>query len=118
MGDISEHFSREEFACKCGCGFDTVDVELVDVLERLRFWANSPIAVTSGCRCKNHNLKVGGSKDSLHKFARAADIKVKNIDPRDVYEFLDAMYPDSLGVGLYAGWVHVDTRTGHGRWFG
>ena len=35
MGDISKRFSRKEFACPCGCGFDTVDVVLVNNLESL-----------------------------------------------------------------------------------
>ena len=33
MGNLSEHLSRHEFACKCGCGFEAADVELVSGLE-------------------------------------------------------------------------------------
>ena len=58
MGKISKHFKREEFACKCGCGFDVVDVELLEVLEELRELCGQPITINSACRCKNHNQSV------------------------------------------------------------
>ena len=28
MGDLSEHFDRREFTCRCGCGADQVDPQL------------------------------------------------------------------------------------------
>ena len=33
MGDLSPNLSRHEMACNNGCGFDTVDARLVDVLQ-------------------------------------------------------------------------------------
>ena len=33
MGDLTRNFSRNEFKCKCECGFDTVDYELVTILQ-------------------------------------------------------------------------------------
>ena len=43
MGDLSENFSRHEFACKCGCGNDTVDAELIRVLQSVRARFGKPI---------------------------------------------------------------------------
>ena len=37
MSQLSAHFNREEFECTCHCGMDTVDAELIDVLEDIRF---------------------------------------------------------------------------------
>ena len=34
MGDLTSNLSRHEFACECGCGFDTVDFELVTVIQK------------------------------------------------------------------------------------
>jgi uncharacterized protein YcbK (DUF882 family) len=113
---ISEHFNRSEFACQCGCCFDTVDVELLRVLEKVRHHFMRPVIVTSGCRCQNHNKKIGGSENSQHLYGRAADIKVKDVKPEDVYVFLDKHAPNNLGLGLYNSWVHVDTRNGKARW--
>jgi len=112
---ISPHFSRSEFACQCGCGWDTVDHELIEILEDVRFHFNAPVIITSGCRCEAHNSSVGGAKDSYHINGRAADFKVKDVHPDDVYEYLDFRW-DNIGLGLYKTWVHVDSRGTKARW--
>ena len=117
MGDISAHFNRSEFSCECGCGFDTVDTETIRVLEIVRQQFMRPVYITSGCRCADHNYRIGGSQNSQHILGRAVDFKVKDVEPKEVYEFLDKLYPDSLGLGLYSSWCHMDTRTNSpARW--
>ncbi len=115
MGDISEHFDRAEFACKCGCGYNTVDVELVEVLEKVRCSFDAPVTITSGCRCEAHNKAVGGRPGSQHRLGRAADIVVSVVSPEEVQKFLKSQYPDSLGIGSYAAFTHVDTRSTKAR---
>ena len=121
MGDISRNFSRWEFKCNCtdtACTFDTVDIELIDVLEdvRLHFAAKS-ITINSGCRCLLKNMSVGGSKSSQHMQGRAADFVVERIRPVDVQNYLEAKYPLKYGIGRYSTFTHVDTRTGgRARW--
>ncbi len=116
MAKISEHFSRNELACKCGCGQDTVDVALLPVLERVRDHFDSPTSVTSGNRCTEYNKRVGGAKNSQHLIGKAADIKVKGVNPVDVYNYLDASH--SGGLGSYPGFTHVDSRDQRARWSG
>lgn len=111
---ISEHFKRSEFACQCECGFDAVDAELLRILENIRHHFMRPVVITSGCRCANHNYKVGGSKNSQHVLGKAADIKVKDVDPKQVYDYLDSNHTG--GLGLYSSWVHVDVRGSKARW--
>ena len=113
---ISPHFKRSEFACKCGCGFDTVDVDLISVLEAVRHEFNSPVTVNSGCRCDGHNMRIGGAADSLHRIGKAADIVVNDIDPVDVAAWLNGAYPKSLGIGTYRTHTHVDVRLNRERW--
>ena len=112
---ISKNFSREEFACKCGCGFDTVDVELVKVLQEIRNELG-PITITSACRCKKHNAKVGGGKRSQHLLGRAADIQGRDASPSKIRGWLLENYADSLGIGSYNMFTHIDTRKGKARW--
>lgn len=115
MGDLSTHFNRSEFACKCKCGFDTVDKKTLEIVEEIRQWTGKPVVITSGCRCAAHNRMVGGAPTSQHKKARAADIKVE--DPVKVYDYLCKNYPNQYGFGLYSTFVHIDTRTGPpARW--
>jgi len=56
MGDLTEHFSRVEFICKCNnCNFDTVDVDTLALLEEIREWAMVAVVINSGCRCATWN---------------------------------------------------------------
>lgn len=113
---ISKHFSRSEFACKCGCGLDVVDVELITVLEDAREHFDSPIVITSGARCAWHNMKEGGSPDSLHKIGKAADFIVNGVDSGRVADYLENKYPNNHGIGRYNGRVHFDSRSFKARW--
>lgn len=118
MGDISTNFSRSEFACKCNCGFATVDIELIKVLEIVRGHFNAAVKINSACRCDEHNKEVGGGKASKHKQGIAADIVVKGVKPYAVYRFLDAHMPNNYGLGLYKSFTHVDVRKLKARWRG
>lgn len=117
MGDISKHFNRSEFSCKCGCGFDTVDAELVMVLENLRDQLKGrPIKINSGCRCVRHNAKVGGVNNSVHRTGKAADIVVQGLDADTVADCLEELYPEKYGIGRYPAFVHIDVRKEKARW--
>lgn len=118
---VSAHFSRSEFACKCGCGFETVDVELLHVLETVREHFKSPVTITSACRCKDHNEDVGGRAESKHLLGIAADIVVHGVDSHDVYDFIDSNFrthtnKDRYGIGKYNDFTHIDVREKGVRW--
>jgi uncharacterized protein YcbK (DUF882 family) len=114
MGDISVHFDRDEFACSCGCGFDTVDTLLLEALESIRNEFEKPIKVTSGCRCMAHNRDIGGALNSQHKKGRAADIKVSSVLPSVVADFAEDL---GMSVGRYNTFTHIDSRSGPpARW--
>lgn len=116
MTQLSEHFDRAEFACVCGCGFDTVDAELLEVLQDLRYISGSALHITSGCRCRAHNQAVGGAPGSLHLQGRAADIASTVLTPTEIYYHFTQAYPDRFGVGCYPYHVHIDTRAKPARW--
>lgn len=118
MGDLSANFSRSEFACKCGCGFQTVDVDLLAIIETVRCKYRKPVIINSACRCDEHNENIGGSYGSKHKQGIAADIVVKGVDPATVYTYLDDMYPTSYGIGKYESFTHIDVRPNKARWKG
>lgn len=113
---VSKNFSRKEFACKCKCGFATVDIELVNVLENIRMHFGNPVKITSACRCTEHNRNVGGRPNSKHLRGIAADIVVSGVDPKQVYEYLDCIYSDRYGIGCYNTFTHLDVRTKRCRW--
>ena len=108
----------QSFACKCGCGFATVDAVLLQILEHVRLKYNAPVKITSGCRCPEHNKAVGGSENSQHLQGRAADFTVHNVPAREVYTWLNETYPYRFGMGKYGSWTHIDSRNYKARWEG
>lgn len=106
----------KEFGCKhCG-STKGLSGELLAVLELVRCNFKAPVIVTSGKRCEEHNHKVGGSKKSKHLEGIAADIVVDGIKPRVVFGYLVTVFPNSYGIGLYDGHVHIDVRKNKARW--
>jgi uncharacterized protein YcbK (DUF882 family) len=130
VNPLSEHFRRSEFACKCGCGMDTVDVELLEKLEALHAYladlADAPVRIhiNSGNRCRLYNDKVGGEDLSQHLRSRAADITAEQgveghwspIAPEVVADAAETI--PFGGIGRYKTFTHVDSRAGKARWHG
>jgi len=117
MGDRSKNFSNSEFRCKCGqCEPILPPDELIDILQDVRDHFDAPVTIHSGHRCPVYNKRVGGAKRSQHMKAIAADHTVKGVSPNKVQKYLLAKYPDTLGIGRYNTFTHVDTRPGKARW--
>ena len=120
-----KHFKRKEFACKCGCGFDTVDYELAMVVDAIRSHFGKPTHVNSGCRCEAHNRKVGGKQriqgkpnsGSQHLYGRAADILVDGVSPSLVAAWVKQEFP-KISIGTYDSFTHLDSRTGDPKFWG
>ena len=111
MGDLSTNFSRWEFACRCGCGFDDVSPELIQLLESIRHSAGGPLRINSGYRCEEHNRAVGGAKYSRHVTGEAADIQVEGGWRR--YQVLKAAVEcGAEGIGVDKKFIHVDNHGG------
>ena len=121
MGNLNEYFSREEFSCGCGCGFDTVDTELLKLLTRIREHFDAPVWINSGARCWQHHAAIyrelgqEPTPNSQHLFGRAADVVVDGI-PTDLVRELAHQF-GAAGVGAYNDFIHIDTRSnGIARW--
>jgi uncharacterized protein YcbK (DUF882 family) len=113
---LTAHFNRSEFACKCGCGFSQPDPELLGVLEMVRSHFKKPVTINSACRCVMHNANEGGSKNSAHLQGIAADIDVKDTSAHDVHKFLFDLFPGRYGLGKYDTFTHIDVRKIQARW--
>lgn len=108
---MNKYFKRKEFACKCNCGFDAVDAELLGILTWIREWFDAPVTITSGCRCPEHNKKVGGASASQHKIGKAADFQIKGFTPQQVQAELNKQLPkDKYGLGYGKTFTHIDVR--------
>lgn len=122
MGDLTNNFSKWEFACKCGCGFNEIDPELADQVQRLRnlLWTTTgkeiPITVTCGCRCPAHNAAIGGVQNSFHTQGLAVDITFSHINVlvggRIVYlaNRFKILKIGAIGVYPDRNFMHLDVR--------
>jgi zinc D-Ala-D-Ala carboxypeptidase len=95
----------------------------LEMLERIRAHLSAKsgkdvsVVISSGYRCPNLNKAVGGSANSDHLLACAADIKAPEFGtPLAVARELSG-HVDDLGIGQLinefpgaSGWVHVSTR--------
>jgi zinc D-Ala-D-Ala carboxypeptidase len=117
MGDLTEHFSSAEFACRCGCGAARVEDRLVEALQALRDVVGRPVRVTSGVRCEAHNRAVGGAEGSQHLSGRAADIVVGGVAPVAI-GWIGRTLRRFSGIRIYESWTHLDVREGERWWRG
>lgn len=117
MGDLSQHFSRKEFECRC-CGRLQLDSHLVEGLEALRALAGVPVVINAGYRCPHHNQEVGGVPNSEHTRGLAADIRLPGFSLQQMYDLATQVpqFADG-GIGVYDGdFLHVDVRGHRARW--
>lgn len=117
MGDLSAHFSKAEFACRC-CGDLKIEKRLIDALEQLRAMAARAIVIHDGYRCPAHNQEVGGVSNSEHIRGMAADVEIPGLTLQQMYDLAlkVAEFADG-GIGVYdGGFVHVDVRPHPSRW--
>lgn len=122
----SEHFSRAELRCHCGCTTPhAVDLNLQNLavhLEKLRALVGGPLHVNDAYRCPAENDRVGGVKASQHLEGKAADLDQGNHSAAELAA-LAAKVPAFRdgGIGTYPSqhFVHVDYRgNGPARWVG
>lgn len=113
--DDVKHFKVSEFACKCGCGFKNINLELVKVLENIRsHFGDKPLIITSGCRCATHNKRVGGVQGSRHVTAKAADFYIQGVHVNDLLAYCKTLVANGTLRYTYTnssnmnGVVHID----------
>ena len=115
MGDLSAHFSLDEFRCKVNgkpcphCNGSVIVVPaLIEVLETIREYAGIPVQITSGYRCAKHNASLPNSSPvSAHLTGEAADFWVSG--DKDRFKFLEAIaFYGPVRYGLGSDFIHVD----------
>ena len=107
---LTKNFTKSEFECPCGCGQQSVDMELAEKLQLLRDKVDRPLKITSGYRCITHNAAVGGSQNSKHRYGMAADWRTENRSINPVALGILAQAVGFGGIGIY--W-HSDVALHH-----
>ena len=94
---LTEHFNRKEFACKCGGKYcspihNNIDFRIVEICEIIRQYINAPIRISSGCRCDVWNKKNKGVDSSSHRWGFAADLHCDAIGGKKLFEAIQELY--------------------------
>jgi len=115
---MSKHFKQSEFSCRCGCGFDNINPEIIEQLEKIRNIFNKSIIITSACRCEENNKKVGGVSNSQHLFGNATDFHVAGISSGKLHAQMKEILNKGIirNLGLYSWGVHIDVRPDKHFW--
>jgi uncharacterized protein YcbK (DUF882 family) len=122
---LTNNFWLKEFNCKDG----TIVPErlignvqlLAEQLQTLRDVIGEPIQINSAYRHGAYNQSIGGSKNSQHILAKAADIVVgEGFTPKLIVGTIEALIASGEmmegGLGLYDNFVHYDIRGVRARW--
>jgi uncharacterized protein YcbK (DUF882 family) len=123
---LAQNFKKSEFRCNDGsevpCEFMDNLRELVENLQIIRDFIGKPVHVISGYRSPKYNRKIGGARKSQHMVAKAADIRIKGMEPSEIREIIINLIKEGKilkgGVGLYTSFVHYDVRGFNARWKG
>jgi uncharacterized protein YcbK (DUF882 family) len=105
---LAPNFVLGEFRSKDGADIVLVHDNLIALLQMIRYKFDKPIDITSGYRTRAHNATVSQATHSPHIFGLAADIKVRDISPREVQSFVREL--GIGGIGSYGTFTHVDVR--------
>lgn len=74
----TEHFTREELSCNCGCGLCGLRRGFAEKLEFAREKAGCAFIIRSSRRCDAHNTREGGSGNSEHIWGDGIDVETKD----------------------------------------
>jgi len=124
---ISPHFHLEEFTRS-----ETAQVKHISntptlsqiqnltalckqILEPIRRHFGKPTIITSGFRCPELNMAIGGSPNSQHLEGEAADFLVRDIPVVNVFEYL-SMSPLPYDQIIYekkgkTEWIHISYKS-------
>lgn len=122
---LSEHFTLDEFTLSQEAARKGINntpprdvltnlTELAGVLEDVRELLGRPILISSGYRCDELNLAVGGAASSKHVFGLAADFtSPKYGSPLAVCKAIaDSDIPFDQVIHEFGRWVHLGITPG------
>ena len=119
MVESSEHFSKEELACRCGCGVSKMDSVFMERLEAVRRKFGKPMKITSAYRCSEHPVEkakshMGNKPSGMHPNSRACDVAVDRTDAINLIQI--ALQQGMTGIGVcqkgVGRFIHLDDRDG------
>ena len=108
-----KYFDKSEFECHCGgvyCnGFPVEpELELVKLCDKVREHFGSPMVISSGVRCPQHNANVGGAKASRHMYGKAVDFRIAGYTSYEVLQYVQTLSEVRYSYAVDENYVHMD----------
>ena len=75
-----KYFKKREFTCRCGCGRTDMHPDFLRWMDLVRSIYGRPLQVTSGYRCEEYDISIGG--EGNHPRGKAVDVLVPNAADR------------------------------------
>lgn len=114
---INSYFRTSEFSCQCkhsSCVEQKISEDLINRLTYLREAKQSPMTITSGFRCKQHQEDIRKSgvstvvaKVSQHELGNAVDVKFRALR---IDEWINDAKRKFFWLGVASNFLHLDTR--------
>jgi len=98
---INGNFDLSEFECPC-CHRVMLHPLLSGLADSIRDVLAVPLVITSGYRCEQHNLIVGGKSDSFHRIGCAFDFT----SPETSDEKIESVLKSLPGIYWYKNGEH------------
>jgi hypothetical protein len=115
MGNLSEHFSNKDFACRCPeCrGEYRIHLGLVGALEQIGGHFRKKVRIASAYWCDAYYEKLNKTKRSFHTMGKAAHIRMDGVSTQQLFKYAETI-PELRGLVFYpkADFIHIDTRQG------
>ena len=106
-----KYFKIPEYICK-DCGLIDMSDNALYMFDRIRELHGAPMIVTSGCRCKEYNIKVKGVPNSAHtpqEDGLCYGMDISCCDSEERFSLVKAaMSVGCVRIGTYETYIHMD----------
>lgn len=113
MGNLSENFNKEQFACNCGqCNKEfRISLTLIGILEDLAAVKKIPLTIKKGYVCGSTQDQADIVKKNYHALGKAVDISTAPDKLIETFRYLET-FPEitGLGINLKENFIHIDLR--------
>lgn len=110
------HFTRREFACKCGKFCDGYPAQMqrrvVELADGAREYFGKPGTVVSGLRCREWNRLQGGVDNSQHMYGEAVDLKIQGATAAELLAYIQKQPGVRYAYAINGTNVHFDIAKG------
>jgi uncharacterized protein YcbK (DUF882 family) len=110
---LSDHFSRDDFACTCGrCNKEfRMSLGIIGILEHLQTRFQQPITIQRAYVCEEQSKALFSSSKDYHHMGKAVDISIENTPLEEIFKEIESM-PEVTGIGFIpqSKQIHIDLR--------